>query len=184
MTDMNDDIEINDDDEINEIDEIDENIKNEIEIIIKNGIEWFNFIIKKQDDYYITIEECEEIFKVASSDNMEIMFEGIQKLIDGVVFCCSIFNKIKEIKSFHELKQVIKFVFVDNEDSEHLTTEFIFVQALTKINIHLILNLCYIYHPRLRRTPEEAIDDIIYPIECSQKIMRDIINEFKEIKNK
>ena len=55
--------------------ETDENIKKEIENIIKNGIEWFNFITKKQDDYYISMKECEDIFEAASSENMEIMFE-------------------------------------------------------------------------------------------------------------
>ena len=73
-------------------------------------------------------------------------------------------------------------MFVDNEESEHLSTEFIFVQALAKININLILNLCYFYHPRLRSTPGEAIEDIIYPIKSSQKIIKDVIEEYKENK--
>ena len=32
------------------------------------------------------MKECEDIFEVASSDNMEIMFEEKQKLIEGVAF--------------------------------------------------------------------------------------------------
>lgn len=44
-----------------------------------------------------------------------------------------------------------------------------------KICIHRIWKLCYNLHPRLRNSPDEALNDIVDPIGCSQKILRYII---------
>lgn len=44
-----------------------------------------------------------------------------------------------------------------------------------KITIHLIWQNIYELAPRLRNTPEEAIEDILVPIKTSQKEMKKIM---------
>ena len=110
------------------------------------------------------------------------MYEGIEHVIDGVDFCYSIYNKIKNVKNYCELKQTVKLIFIDNENSEYFTSKYIIIQALTKINAHLLWRLCYNLHPRLRSSPEEAANDILNPIESSQTILRNIVEELKNKK--
>jgi hypothetical protein len=152
----------------------------EMKELIKNGIKCFDFIIDKSNDYDITFKECDYIFELVITENMTIMYEGMKKIISGVEFCCLIYDKIKRIETFDEFKKTIKFIFIDNEHSEHLTTEFVLVQALTKINIHLLWQLSKKFDSGIRNTPEEAVQDIINPIKSSQQFVEKIINELKK----
>ena len=152
-------------------------VDEEIKEFIENRIEWYNYVIEISEHHNIKIKECDDIFETVRSDNMAIMYEEIEEVIDGVKFCCLIYDKIKIVKTYGELKKEIRFVFVENKNSIHLASKYNLIQALTKIIIHLMWQLCYNLHPRLRSTPEEALNDIVNPIECSQKIMAEIVNK-------
>ena len=140
---------------------------------------------------------------------MQIFYENKEKLISGINFYTDIHNKINDVTDMNKLLEVIKFFLIDNETSEHMQNEFNIVQALMKICIHKsshykenskiyanayifefflfrrdyrIWQLCYDLHPRLRKTPEEALNDIIDPIGASQKNLFDLVQMMKDKK--
>ena len=159
--------------EINE-----EEIKRQVEELLSFGKEYFNYITECSEIYHIEDEHRNEIFEMVKTRELIFLYEEKQDLIDGVLFYCDLHDKIEKVKTLSELKQVIKFFYIDNKTSPHTTTYYNLLGALMKINIHHIWQLAYHLHPRLRSSPEEALNDIAYPIECSQKIVKDIIKEF------
>jgi hypothetical protein len=151
--------------------------------IIDSINEYYNYIIKCSNDYDIEFKECDEIFMNVKDEYMVFMYKEIDDLINGVNFYCDIYEKIKEIMTLNDLEQVIKFFFIDNKNSKYMSSHYDLIGALMKINIHLIWKLSYKLHPRLRNTPEEALYDIINPLESSQKIFLEILDKLKNNKN-
>jgi hypothetical protein len=156
------------------------------EEIMKNLMQFaqesFTYITEQSQNYNITKEEADEIFELVNSKEMQIFYGKKEKLICGINFYSDIHNKINNVTDVKELLEVIKFYFVDNENSEHMQNEFTIIQALMKICIHRIWQLCYELHQRLRTTPEEALNDIIDPLEASQKILFDLVQMIKNKK--
>lgn len=161
-------------------DELTDEQKKIIHQVYDNIIEYYQYIMDKSTDYYITVEECEDIFEAVKDDLMMNMYENNENIINGVLFYCDIYDNIKEIKTYQELKKVIKYYYIDNKDSPYLETKYNIVGALMRITTHIIWQKCYKCHPRFRATPEEAIKDILNPIECSQQLMKEILKELNE----
>lgn len=144
-----------------------------------NCIEYFEYIIKESEKFWIIKEVYDEIFDMVKCKNMIFMYERNKDIINGVMFYCDIHKKITNIETLSELKEAIKYFFIDNKDSPYMETHYNLLGALMQINIHVLWQHCYEMHPRLRYNPEDAI----YPITCSQKIMKDIIDELNELEN-
>lgn len=125
-------------DEINETEELNEEQKQFIGQVYDNIIEYYQYIIDKSTDYYITKQECKDIFKLVKTDIMMQMYENNQDIINGVLFYCDIYDKIKKIKTYQELKEGIKYYYVDNKDSSYLESKYNIVGALMKITTHVI----------------------------------------------
>ena len=137
--------------------------------------DYYKYVEKMSDDVDITLEEVEDIFSTILSDNMIIMYEGKKEIIDGIKFYKKIFDKIKITSNYSELVELIKYQYVDNINSPHLNSHYNMVIFCTKMTTHLTWKLSYELSPRLRSTPEEAIEDILYPIRTSQKEIYNIM---------
>jgi hypothetical protein len=140
----------------------------------------FNFVMSESENVFITQVNANKVFSVATDKNTIQLYQNTKDLIDGVKFYDDINNKIKNVSDMGELIEVIKYFLVDNEDSYHCQSMFNIVQALMKICIHRIWSLCYELHPRLRNTPQEAMSDLLNPIETSQKILNEIVANIKK----
>ena len=106
------------------------------------------------------------------------MFENIEEIENGVQFYFDLNKMLNDVKTFSDVKNVVKYFMIDNTMFHE--SKYNIIQASMKICIHRIWQLCYRLHPRLRSTPEEAIHDALYPIETSQQIVKDIIESFSK----
>jgi hypothetical protein len=168
----------------NEDYELTEEDKDGIVKMYDDCVEYFEYIVKESENFWIIKEIYDEIFDMVKCKNMIFMYEGNKDIIDGVMFYCDIHEKVTNIKTFDELKKAIKYFFIDNKDSPHMETNYNLLAALMQINIHVLWQQCYELHPRFRNNPEDAMRDAIDPITCSQKIMKDIVDELNELENK
>lgn len=141
----------------------------------KNCCDYYHWVEEKSDDYDITIEEVEDIFTNILSDIMVLMYEGKQEIVDGIKFYKEIFERIKKIKNYQDIIDVLKFQFVDKINSPHQEPVHNIVVFCLKITTHLIWKFCYQHSLRLHSTPEGAIQDMLYPIKASQREMKKII---------
>jgi hypothetical protein len=175
MDDQNNKNNTNDDDNftINELNEQD--LKNKFSEEFKNCCEYFTYVEEMSNEFDITEEEAEEIFTIILSDIMVLMYEGRQEIVDGIKFYKEIFERIKKIKNYHDIIDVLKFQFVDNINSPHQQPIYNMVIFCLKITTHLIWKLCYKLAPRLHPTPEGAIQDILEPVKASHREIKKIM---------
>jgi hypothetical protein len=143
--------------------------------------DYYKYVEKSSNNYNIKFEEVEEIFTTLLCENMKIMYMGNSEIILGIEFFKNIFEKQKIITNYQELIDVIKFEFVDSKDSPYLNTHYNIVGFCMKITTHLMWRLCYEFSPRLHSNPENAIFDILNPLEAFQ---REINVIFKFLENK
>jgi hypothetical protein len=141
----------------------------------KKCVEYYGYVKSQSENYNISQEDVKNIFDVLLSDNFIPMYMDNKTILDGVNFYNDLFNKIIKIKSYMDIIDVIEYFFVISRESEHLMSKYNLVEFLMKISIHLIWKLVYKFAPRLHPTPEEALNDIIYPIEASQRETKKII---------
>ena len=143
-------------------------------------IEYYNYIEQNASrNLDISYEETDEIFDTLLSEPMKTMYQGIEEIVQGIEFYKMIYDRTKMVKTYEELIELIKFYHFDNSDSPFLASKYNIVGHCMKIITHLQWRLCYDLAPRLRETPEEAIRDILYPTEASQKEMIKIIHHLE-----
>ena len=142
---------------------------------IKYLQEIFSYVMEQSVNYQITKDEANHVFMIVNMDKIQPFYENRKILIDGIHYYTKLNEKINNVNTMDKLINLMRNYFVEETDKNILQNEFNMVQALMKICIHRIWQLCYDLHPRLRTTPEEAINDIIDPIKASQKIFREIM---------
>ncbi len=161
------------------------NKEDDIKKFYESCLEYYNYIENDAvNNYNITFEELEEIFDVLLCDGFKIMYEGINKIIEGIEFYKMLFCKLKQVSTYAEFVDYIKFKFFDNFDSPHQICTYSVVEYCMKILCHIEWQICHNLAPRLRKTPEEAMFDALYPIESSQKEIEKIIKNFEIKLNK
>lgn len=138
-------------------------------------VEYYKYIEEASNDYDIQFDEVDEIFEILLSDGFKIMFEGNNEIIDGITFYKMLFDKLKLVSTYDELIDFIQLYLFDNSDSPHLSSRYNIVSYCMKMITHLEWRICYDLAPRLMRTPEEAIGDILHPIEASHREIKKII---------
>lgn len=153
----------------------------DFETYYKICCEYFEYVQSQSSNTSITIQETEEIFTILLSESFKPIYMDKADIIQGIEFYKMIFDKINLIKTYQELIDTVEFFMFVNANSPYLASHYNIVQYMMKIIIHLIWSLVYDLAPRLRNTPEEAIEDILDPIKTSQKELEKII---KFIKNK
>lgn len=138
--------------------------------------EYYSYVLQMSNNYDITFEEVENIFSTLLCENMICMYQGIEEINSGIEFYKSIFNKQKNISSYNEIINVMRYQFVENYKSPYLESKYNLVGFCMKIISHIMWKLCYVYAPRLHSNPEDAIRDILYPLEASHREMKIIFN--------
>ena len=136
---------------------------------------YYKYVEEISTDYYININEASDIFDVLQCENFVPMYMNIDEIIDGIKFYNKILEKIKLIESYSDIVDVYEYFFVTNLNSKHLESKYNIVQYTMKIIIHLLWQYLYKLAPRLMDTPEEAIGDILCPIEASQREVKKIM---------
>lgn len=140
----------------------------------------FTYIMQQSSDENITSSEANQIFSLVQSPEFQTECQQREKLLAGIAFYSKIHQNINECTDMIKLRDTVKYFFVDNANSEHMQNEYNVVQALMKICIHRIWQLCYNLHPRLRTAPRQAIDDIIDPTHSAQVILVELMKSIKE----
>lgn len=147
----------------------------EAEELYKVCCEYYKYVEDMSDDLDITFDEVDEIFTTLLSDVMLCMYEGKEEIINGIKFYKEIFDRQKNVTTYQELIDIIKFQHIDNKNSPHQILTHNIVIFCMKITTHLTWSLCYDLAPRLHPTPELAVMDIINPLEASQREFRKIL---------
>lgn len=148
--------------------------------LYKDCIEYYKYVEEISNDYDITFDEVENIFDVLLSDNMILMYEGIDEIKNGIEFYKTIFEKQKKVSSYNELVELMRFKYVENYGSVYLESKYNLVGYCMKIVAHLTWKLCYDYAPRLHANPYDAIDDIINPLKASRREMKIIFSKLEK----
>lgn len=143
----------------------------------------YEHIINLSNDPFASVKEIDDCFNFILSKEFMLFYENNEELILGVKFLHDIYCRVRKIITIDELKSIIKYMFIDNENSPHLQSKYNLIQALSRICIHQIWFLCYNLYPRFRNNPNDAIYDALNPIESSQQIFKEIMDELCKQKN-
>lgn len=150
----------------------------------ENCCEFFEHVKKMSEDVHITMNETEDIFDILISEEFRPMYENKNDVIEGVNFYKMLFDRLKTITTYQEIIDFVEFFMFDNEQSPHLTTHYQLIQFVSKIVIHNMWNIIYIVSPRFRNDPNDAILDIVYPIQSIQKELKKIVEHLEVKRNK
>lgn len=145
-----------------------------------DGCKYYAYVEKMSHCDDITFDEAEDILDTLLCENMICMYEGIAEIKQGIEFYKSIFEKQKNVSTYSELIDVMRFQFVDNHGSPHLESKYNLVGFCMKITTHIMWKLCYDYAPRLHSSPEEAIKDILNPLEASHREIKIIFKKLEK----
>lgn len=137
---------------------------------------YYSYVLQMSNYHDITFEETEDIFSTLLCENMICMYQGIDEIKSGIEFYKSIFDKQKNISSYNQIIDVMRYQFVENYNSPHLESKYNLVGFCMKIISHIMWKLCYDYAPRLHSNPDDAIRDILYPLEASHREMKKIFD--------
>lgn len=135
---------------------------------------FYTHIQNTSQNNYATIDDINSIFTIINDNDFIPTVNNNPRILEGIKFYTIIFTKIKQVNTYIELVNLIKYFYIDNEKSQFLQSEFNLIQFLMKICIHRIWCLIFDLHPMLIH--DNTTDPIIRQ-QKSQYVFRTIIDD-------